>query len=105
VVRVDSAVRRLQVSTHRNLFDPSNGLYHDQQSEASTPAFRWISPNNCSDADDAVCHGNNLSGGFSDPNTPNSPVNYTGGLYAADSVPGSRYEPVHVHRYVRPGIG
>jgi Phosphoesterase family len=67
-----------------NLFDPSNGLYHDLQSEASTPAFSWISPNNCSDAHDAVCHGNNLSGGFSDPNTPNPPVNYTGGLYAAD---------------------
>ena len=41
-------------------------------------------PNNCSDGHDAVCHGNNLSGGFSDPNTPNAPVNYTGGLYAAD---------------------
>ena len=54
------------------------------QSEATTPAFSWISPNNCSDAHDAVCHGNNLSGGFADPNTPNPPVNYTGGLYAAD---------------------
>jgi Phosphoesterase family len=67
-----------------NLFSPTNGLYHDLQSEATTPAFSWISPNNCSDAHDAVCHGNNLSGGFSDPNTPNAPVNYTGGLYAAD---------------------
>ncbi len=67
-----------------NLFDPSNGLYHDLQSEATTPAFSWISPNNCSDAHDAVCHGNNLSGGFSDANTPNPPVSYTGGLYAAD---------------------
>jgi hypothetical protein len=67
-----------------NLFDPGNGLYHDLQAEATTPAFSWISPNNCSDAHDAVCHGNNLSGGFSDPNTPNPPVNYTGGLYAAD---------------------
>ena len=67
-----------------NLFDPTDGLYHDLQSEATTPAFSWISPNNCSDAHDAVCHGNNLSGGFSDPNTPNAPVNYTGGLYAAD---------------------
>jgi Phosphoesterase family len=67
-----------------NLFDPSDGLYHDLQSAATTPAFSWISPNNCSDAHDAVCHGNNLSGGFSDPNTPNAPVNYTGGLYAAD---------------------
>ena len=67
-----------------NLLSPTNGLYHDLQSEASTPAFSWISPNNCSDAHDAVCHGNNLSGGFSDPNTPNPPVNYTGGLYASD---------------------
>jgi hypothetical protein len=67
-----------------NLFDPVNGLYHDLQSEQSTPAFSWISPNNCSDAHDAVCHGNNLSGGFADPNTPNPPVNFTGGLYASD---------------------
>jgi hypothetical protein len=67
-----------------SMFDPSNGLYHDLQSAATTPAFSWISPNNCSDAHDAVCHGNNLSGGFSDPNTPNEPVNYTGGLYASD---------------------
>jgi hypothetical protein len=68
-----------------SLFDPTNGLYHDLQSESTTPAFSWISPNNCSDAHDAVCHGNNLSGGFSDPNTPNpTPLNHTGGLYAAD---------------------
>jgi Phosphoesterase family len=67
-----------------NLFDPSDGLYQDLQSAATTPAFSWISPNNCSDGHDAVCHGNNLSGGFSDPNTANAPVNYTGGLYAAD---------------------
>ncbi len=67
-----------------SLFDPTDGLYHDLQSESTTPAFSWISPNNCSDAHDAVCHGNNLSGGFSDPNTPNAPVNYTGGLYASD---------------------
>ena len=67
-----------------NLLDSANGLYHDLQTEATTPAFSWISPNNCSDAHDAVCHGNNLSGGFSDPNTPNPPLNYTGGLYAAD---------------------
>jgi len=67
-----------------SLFDPSNGLYHDLQSIKTTPAFSWISPDNCSDGHDAVCHGNNLSGGFSDPNTPNAPVNYTGGLYSAD---------------------
>ncbi len=78
-------------STHiANLFDQSNGLYHDLQSESTTPAFSWISPNNCSDGHDAVCHGNNLSGGFSNASPllnatqPNAPVNYTGGLYAAD---------------------
>ena len=67
-----------------SLLSTSNGLYHDLQSEATTPAFSWISPNNCSDAHDAVCHGNNLSGGWADPTTPNPPVNYTGGLYASD---------------------
>ncbi len=67
-----------------NVFSPTDGLYHDLQSENTTPAFSWITPNNCSDGHDAVCHGNNLSGGFSDPNTPNPAVNYTGGLYAAD---------------------
>jgi len=67
-----------------SLFDENNGLYHDLQSAATTPAFSWISPNNCSDAHDAVCHGNNLSGGFSNPWTPKAPVNYTGGLYASD---------------------
>ena len=72
-------------STHvANLFNSTNGLYADLQNEATTPEFSWISPNNCSDAHDAVCHGNNLSGGFSDPNTPNAPINYTGGLYASD---------------------
>jgi hypothetical protein len=67
-----------------NLFSPTSGLYSDLQSEATTPAFSWITPNNCSDAHDAVCAGNNLSGGFSDPNTPKAPTNYTGGLYASD---------------------
>jgi hypothetical protein len=68
-----------------NLFDSTDGLYHDLQSESTTPAFSWISPNNCSDAHDAVCKGNNLSGGWTDANTPNAtPLNDTGGLYAAD---------------------
>ena len=67
-----------------NVFDANNGLYHDLQSASTTPAFSWISPNNCSDAHDAVCHGNNLSGGFSNATTANPPVNYTGGLYASD---------------------
>jgi Phosphoesterase family len=67
-----------------DLFDPANGLFHDLQHDSTTPAVSWISPNNCSDAHDAVCHGNNLSGGFSDPNTPKAPVNFTGGLFAGD---------------------
>lgn len=67
-----------------NLFDRKHGLYHDLQHEATTPTFSWVTPNLCSDAHDAVCAGNNLSGGFSDPYTPKPPVNYTGGLYAAD---------------------
>jgi hypothetical protein len=67
-----------------SLFSSTNGLYHDLQSAATTPSFSWITPNNCSDGHDAVCHGNNLSGGFSSPTTPNEPVNYTGGLYSAD---------------------
>ncbi len=67
-----------------NLFSATSGLYHDLQRESTTPAFNWITPNNCSDGHDAVCAGNNLSGGWSNPNTPKAPVNYTGGLYSAD---------------------
>ena len=67
-----------------NVFSPSNGLYHDLQRESRTPAFSWITPNMCSDAHDAVCQGNNLSGGFSSPTRIRPPRNYTGGLYAAD---------------------
>ena len=67
-----------------NVFSKSGGLAHDLKHESTTPAFSWITPNNCSDAHDAVCHGNNLSGGFSNATTPRAPVNFTGGLYAAD---------------------
>ncbi len=79
-----------------NLDNPADGLVHDLQSVKTTPDFSWITPDNCSDAHDAVCHGNNLSGAFSADGTPdyNSPIpydpesttpkNYTGGLYASD---------------------
>jgi hypothetical protein len=77
-----------------NLDDPANGLFRDLQNESTTPAFSWITPDNCSDAHDAVCKGNNLSGSFdasgapvyqSPPNPQSTtPKNYTGGLYAAD---------------------
>jgi hypothetical protein len=52
-----------------------SGLAQDLSSEATTPRFSWITPDNCSDAHDATCAGDNLSG---DPN------NHQGGLYAAD---------------------
>jgi len=54
---------------------PVSGLAQDLAQEATTPALSWISPNDCSDAHDATCKGDNLSG---DPN------NHQGGLYAAD---------------------
>ncbi|WP_194914397.1 alkaline phosphatase family protein [Catenulispora rubra] len=52
-----------------------NSLAQDLKSIKTTPAFSWISPDNCSDAHDATCKGDNLSG---DPN------NHQGGLYASD---------------------
>ena len=78
-----------------NLDSGSTGLFHDLQKESTTPAFSWITPNNCSDAHDAICKGNNLSGSFSangapvyQKGTPNpestTPKNFTGGLYASD---------------------
>jgi hypothetical protein len=78
-----------------NLDSPTSGLFHDLQKSWTTPAFSWISPNNCSDAHDSVCKGNNLSGSFAadgqpiyQPGTPNpmstTPKNYTGGLAASD---------------------
>jgi hypothetical protein len=78
-----------------NLDSSTNGLYKDLQKASTTPAFSWITPNNCSDAHDAICQGNNLSGAFDakgapvyGSGTPNpestTPKNYTGGLYASD---------------------
>lgn len=82
-----------------NLDDPTYGLAHDLTLPANeVPAFSWITPNNCSDAHDATCQGNNLSGAFNANGSPNydpagvpaydpeatTPLNYTGGLYAAD---------------------
>jgi hypothetical protein len=51
------------------------GLAQDLAAEAGTPRFSWITPDNCSDAHDATCVGDNLTG---DPN------NHQGGLFAAD---------------------
>ena len=79
-----------------NLDDPSTGLVHDLQKSSTTPDFSWITPDNCSDAHDALCKGNNLSGAFTASGTPDyispipyvpestTPKNFTGGLYASD---------------------
>ncbi|WP_217990895.1 alkaline phosphatase family protein [Curtobacterium sp. 'Ferrero'] len=78
-----------------NLDSAQNGLFRDLQDERTTPAFSWITPNNCSDAHDAVCKGNNLSGSFTASGQPvyqhgtpapesTTPKNHTGGLYASD---------------------
>ncbi len=82
-----------------NLDDPTYGLAHDLTLPSNeVPAFNWITPDNCSDAHDATCQGNNLSGAFNANGSPNytpsglpaydpeatTPANYTGGLYASD---------------------
>jgi len=79
-----------------NLDSPTDGLLRDLQSAKTTPDFSWITPDNCSDAHDAVCKGNNLSGAFNADGTPDyhspipydpestTPKNFTGGLYASD---------------------
>lgn len=75
-----------------NLDDHSRGLVSDLSRPADqVPAFNWITPNNCSDAHDATCKGNNLSGLFDAHGSPDyskplttPPKNHTGGLYAAD---------------------
>ncbi|HET9691182.1 MAG TPA: hypothetical protein VFP61_08510 [Acidimicrobiales bacterium] len=85
-------------STIANLDAPATGLVHDLQRESTTPAFSWITPDNCSDAHDAICAGNSLSGAFDANGNPvyapnglpaydpeaTKPVNSTGGLYASD---------------------
>ena len=73
-----------------NVFSTSSGLVHDLKHESTTPAFSWITPDNCSDAHDAVCHGNNLSGGFADPNTPRAPRQLHRRAVCRRPVPGPR---------------
>ncbi|MDQ2851329.1 MAG: alkaline phosphatase family protein [Actinomycetota bacterium] len=78
-----------------NLDDSKYGIFHDLQKASTTPAFSWITPDNCNDAHDAVCKGNNMSGSFTSAGKPiyqapipnpqsTKPKNYTGGLYASD---------------------
>jgi hypothetical protein len=63
----------------------AKSLVQDLQSEKTTPAFSFITPNNCSDAHDATCKGDNLSGGSNAlTGEKKTPANTQGGLYAAD---------------------
>ena len=63
----------------------AKNLLQDLASEETTPAFSFITPNNCSDAHDATCKGDNLSGGSNAlTGEKKTPVNTQGGLYAAD---------------------
>ena len=96
----ERAVQRrhqLRREPHRQPGQPEHGPGpRPAERQARTPDFSWITPNNCSDAHDAVCKGNNLSGAFTASGTPDydsptpydpestTPKNYTGGLYASD---------------------
>ncbi len=63
----------------------AQNLLNDLKSSATTPAFSFITPNNCSDAHDATCKGDNLSGGSSAlTGEKKTPLNTQGGLYASD---------------------
>lgn len=63
----------------------AKNLLQDLKHEDTTPAYSFITPNNCSDAHDATCKGDNLSGGSNAlTGTTVTPANNQGGLYAAD---------------------
>jgi MYXO-CTERM domain-containing protein len=105
-----------------NLDDPNHGLISDLNNN-TVPQFSWITPDNCSDAHDTTCKGNNLSGAFglnidgtvnlndpiynpsglpADDPEATTPRNFTGGLYAADLflayyVPLIEQSPAYAH--------
>ena len=63
----------------------AKNLLRDLRSATSAPAFSFITPNNCSDAHDATCKGDNLSGGSNAlTGRKKAPLNNQGGLYAGD---------------------
>jgi hypothetical protein len=68
-----------------SLFGPNDALYNDLQSTSTTPDLSVIIPDNCSDGHDALCAGNNLTGGTSNGytnGTVNQALNNTGGTVA-----------------------
>ncbi|MDD7687215.1 MAG: alkaline phosphatase family protein [Actinomycetaceae bacterium] len=93
------AVKQNLDSDAAHIANQEQELVKDLQLPADqVPAFNWITPNNCSDAHDSSCGGNNLSGAFSADGKPiykpaglepympqlTEPKNHVGGLYAAD---------------------
>lgn len=69
----------------KNVVPLAKNLLQDLKSEKTTPAFSFITPDNCSDAHDATCKGDNLSGGSNAlTGEKKDPANNQGGLYAAD---------------------
>jgi hypothetical protein len=71
-----------------NLDSPTDGLVHDLQ-DNTEPAFSWITPDECSDAHDTACTGNNLSGAFG--LNPDGTVNLNDPIYAPPGLPA--YDP------------
>ncbi len=63
----------------------AKNLLADLKSAKTTPAYSFITPNNCSDAHDATCVGDNLSGGSNAlTGAKKTPTDHQGGLKAAD---------------------
>jgi hypothetical protein len=81
-----SAMNSTECNTHlAALFGPNDQLYNDLQNVSTTPDLSFISPDNCSDGHDAICSGNNLTGGTSNTytnGTINPATNDTGGTVA-----------------------
>ncbi len=64
----------------------AKNLLSDLKSAKTTPAYSFITPNNCSDAHDATCVGDNLSGGSNAlTGVKKPPTDHQGGLKAADT--------------------
>ena len=74
------------------VFGANDALYNDLQSASSTPDLSYIIPNNCSNGHDAICKGNNLSGGTSNGFTNGTikpATNDTGGTVAESNFLGT----------------
>ena len=85
VVRVDPAVRRLQLGPHRQpVLDPSDGLYHDLQSEIDDAGVQLDLAEQLLRRARRRLPRQQPVGRLLGPEHANAPTNYTGGLYAGD---------------------